>query len=98
MKTSINLIAEILERERFPTEKLLLPAASFLLLLAILMASAWEILNARTMDRQFKQLVVQRDALTTEVTRLTRDIMNFQGQETTEQQEAGKKLTTVKSL
>jgi Tfp pilus assembly protein PilN len=98
MKTSVNLIAEILERDRFPTENLYLPAALFLPLLVLLMASAWQALNARTMDRQFKQLTVQRDALTTEVNRLTQEIMSSQGQETTEQQEAGKKLTTVKNL
>lgn len=98
MKTSINLVAEILERERFPVEKLLLPGSLFLPLVILLLASAWEALNARALSQQLSQLTVQRDALTNEVIRLTQEITSFERQETIERQEAEKKLTAVKGL
>jgi Tfp pilus assembly protein PilN len=98
MRNSINLIAEILEGERFPTEKLILPAALFLPLLSLLLASAWEAVSARALGHQLQQIASQRDALTKEVTRLTGEITNFQHQQTTERQEAERKLTAVKGL
>ncbi len=98
MKVSINLIAEILEAERFPMEKFLLPASLFLPLLILLLASAWEFLNARALDQQLSQLTVQRDALTKEMIRLTQEITSYERQEATERQEAEKKLMAVKGL
>jgi len=98
MKTSINLISEILAAERFPMEKLLLPGSLFLPLVILLLASAWEFLNARALSQQLSQLTVQRDALTNEFSRLTSEIMSFQQQETVERQGSEKKLATVKGL
>lgn len=98
MKTSINLVAEILEAERFPAERLLLPASLFLSLIILLLASAWEFLNARALNQQLSQLTVQRDTLTQQVIRLTQEITSFERQETTDRQEAEKKLTAVKGL
>ena len=98
MRASINLIAEILEGERFPVEKLLLPAALSLPLLLLLLATAWEALNGQALARQLQQLTVQRDALTQEVVRLSQEVASFQQQETTEREQAEKKQIAAQGL
>jgi len=98
MKSTINLIAEVLEGEQFPVEKVLLPTALFLPMLFVLLASLWQVVTAKTLGLQLQQIMQKRDVLTQEVTHLTEEITNFQHQETAERQSEDKKLTAVKGL
>jgi len=98
MKSTINLIAEVLEGEQFPVEKVLLPAALFLPMLLLLLASVWQVVMVSTLGRQLQQLIQKRDVLTQEANHLTEEITGFQHQETAEQQGEEKKLMAVKGL
>jgi Tfp pilus assembly protein PilN len=97
MKSTINLISEILEEQRFPMEKLLLPAVLLLPLMILLMASVWQVLSARAMSEQVKRVTERRDALTAEIVRLTQEIMSLQSGDA-QQQDDQKKAMTVKAL
>jgi Tfp pilus assembly protein PilN len=98
MRSTINLISEIREEQRFPIDKLLLPAALFLPLLILLMASAWQVLNARALHQRLKQITERRDVLTTELVQLTQEITSFQSGEAGGQMDGQKKAEAVKGL
>lgn len=65
MKGHVNLlVADLLEEERFPFQKVALPGAFVLLLAALLAASAWQWKRAHALNREVQQMSQRQTQLT----------------------------------